>query len=222
MEFTRRIVWKHERATYAVTLTLRELNGRLEPVSIAVEPVLRPKEEPRVLTSDLLRRLPVQRLVTQALADARLIAEEAQRPLPRLGGPLPVVESRVEFDESTGRYVDRSTTAAGPRVAVLDEEFHANRERFWQEQRERAARMQELIRATGEGNGRRWGREHYEQVLEVYEEAQIFRQSTTRAVAEAFDLTDATALKHIERAKKLRAASSRARRPSRQRRRRES
>ncbi len=71
-----------------------------------------------------------------------------------------------------------------------------------------APRMLELVKATGQGNGRRWGREHYAQVLEVYEEAQHFRQPTTKAVAEAFGLTDAAALKHIERAKKLRAADA--------------
>ncbi len=219
MEFTRRTTWRDQGATYAVTITLRELNGRLEPVGLALEPVLRPKQKPRALTSDVLRRIPVQRLVSQALADARLVAEEAERPLPRLGAPIATVKTRIEFDEATGRYVDRSTTSPPPRAVALDEQYHAARERFWQQQRERAARMQELVQASGEGNGRRWGREHYEQVLEVVEEARLFRQSTTRAVAEAFGLTDATALKHVERAKKLRAASSRAGQAKRQRRR---
>ena len=169
--------WKHNRTTYNVTLTLGEMNGRFEPIGIEIKQIPRPKEKLRPISSGLLQRIPVQRLVTRALADERFIAIESQKPLPPLS---------PRFSWSP---------------APLDETFHANRERFWQEQGELAPRVLELIKSTGQGNGRRWGDEHYAQVLEVYEDAKRFQQPTTKAVMDAFGLSEKAALQHVHRAK---------------------
>lgn len=187
MEFTHRMSWKYNRVTYIVTLTLGELNGQLAPIGIRVEQIPRPRQKLRPISSDLLRHIPIQRLVTRALAEERLRSTLSQKPLPPLS---------PRFSWSP---------------APLDETFHANREQFWQEQKELAPRVLELIKSTGQGNGRRWGDEHYAQVLEVYEDAKRFQQPTTKAVMDAFGLSEKAALQHVHRAKEKAKGATRQR-----------
>jgi hypothetical protein len=144
-----------------------------------IEPVamsvrLKDETEPRVLTKTVLRAVPVPLLVSEVLAKIRLFNELATES-----------QDPVDNDEQ------------------LPDEYRASRDRFWDEAAKRAAALGELLTATGEGNGRRWGPEHYRQVLAVCAHADLWQEPRGKAVALAFGLKPDTAAKHIERAKKL-------------------
>ncbi len=195
-EGPREVGWTYKGTPYIVTIDIREVYGRLEPVGISIR--TKDRRTRRVMDKSLLRALPLPELFTQALTSIQALVNRTLEDRAQVDLELPVVKVHLESDPKTGLMVDRTTSS--PPFVVMDKEHRDRREDFWREAREQALHAKEVVRATGEGNGRRWGPDHYREVLDVVAFAEAQGLPKNRVVAEFFGLTADTASKHISRA----------------------
>jgi hypothetical protein len=119
-----------------------------------------------------LRRIPVDRVMSEAIA-----------------------EFEVDVAIALEDYVPPLNASE-----MTSEDLEIDRER-WAARAREAASLAPLVKATGEGHGRRYAPEHWQRVANVYRAALRRKEPPTRAVAEAFGLSTSAAAKQVATAR---------------------